>query len=87
MRSAQPRPRGGDTTREGGQKDRRPTRELANARTVRTALEHARLSAFERQKGPGALGDPAHLRPSPARGGEPRFQPRTATRTTGPSST
>ena len=35
------------TTREGCQEDRHTARELANARAVRAALEHARLSALK----------------------------------------
>src|SRR5262249_45138636 len=62
----------------GSQEDRRPAWELANARTVRAALEHARVSAFEREMGSGALGDPPCLRSSTPRGGEPGFQPRRA---------
>src|ERR1019366_5183295 len=62
LRSTKPRPGRRHTTRDGCQEDRRTARELANARAVRAALENARLSAFERQTGPGALGGPARLR-------------------------
>src|SRR5204862_4012146 len=48
LQSAKPRPRRRNTTREGGQEDRCPARQLANARTVRETLELTRLSASER---------------------------------------